>query len=50
VLALQLRFASDVSVSCGGLVGTAPSRPGDYVGRVNAALGQAHGNAPDLLD
>jgi hypothetical protein len=48
--ALQVRFSVDVSVSCDGLVGAAPYRPGDHVGWVDAALGQAHRHAPDFLD
>lgn len=48
-LALQLR-SSDVSFSCGGLVGAAPQRPSNHMSGPDAALGQAHGNTPDFLD
>ena len=34
----------------GGLVGASPERPGDDVGGPDAALGQAHRYAADLLD
>src|SRR5215204_6423117 len=49
-LASQLRSASDVSVSCGGLVSAAPERPSDDVSRPDAALSQPRRHAPDLLD
>jgi len=46
--ALQLPFG--MSIPGGGLMGTAPHRPGDHVGWVDAALGQLHRHAPQLLD
>ena len=48
-LALQLRFLSDVSVSCDGLVRTAPYGPGNHMSGFDPALSQAHCHAPDLL-
>ena len=48
-LALQLRSSLEVSVSCGGLMGAAPHRPGDDVSGPDAPLGQAHRHTPDLL-
>src|SRR5215213_7055477 len=48
--ALQLRSASDVSFSSGGLMGSAPDRPSNHMSRMDAALGQAHRDTPDLLD
>src|SRR3954469_10108006 len=47
---LQLESCLEVSVSGGGLMGAALQRPGDHVGRVDAALGETHGHAPDLLN
>jgi hypothetical protein len=49
-VALQLRSLPDVGLSCGGLVGAPPERPGDDVSRLDPSLGQAHRHAPDLLD
>jgi len=49
-LALQLRFVFDVSVSCSGLVSASPEGPCNDVSRANAPLGQAHRDAPDLLN
>lgn len=49
-LALPLRFSSDMGFLCGGLMGTAPEGPSDDLGGIDAALGQSHGHAPDLLD
>jgi len=49
LLALQLRSASDVGVSCGGLVGASPERPSDNVSRPDAALSKPHRHAPDFL-
>ena len=48
--ALQLQFAFDVSLSCCGLVSAAPDGPCNDVSRVNAALGQTHCDASDLLN
>jgi hypothetical protein len=48
--ALQLRSVFDVGLSCRGLVGAAPQRPGDHLGWADATLGQAHRHTPDLLD
>src|SRR5215212_3701191 len=48
--ALQLRSASDVSFSSGGLMGSPPDRPGNHMSRMDATLSQAHRHAPDLLD
>src|SRR5215208_3894468 len=39
VLALQLRFVFDVSVSCSGLVSASPEGPCNDVSRANAPLG-----------
>jgi hypothetical protein len=33
-----------------GLMGSSPERPSDNVSGPDAALGQAHRHAPDLLD
>ena len=49
-LTLQLRSAFDVGLTCCSLVGAPPQRPGDHVSGPDAALGQAHRHAPDLLD
>jgi hypothetical protein len=49
-LALQLQFAVDVSLSCCGLVSAAPDGPCNDVSRANAALGQTHCDASDLLN
>ena len=49
-LALQLRFMFDMRLLCGSLVGASPNRPCDDVSRPNAPLGQAHCDAPDLLN
>jgi hypothetical protein len=35
---------------CGSLVGASPNRPRDDVSGADAPLGQAHRNAPDLLN
>src|SRR5215211_6574312 len=48
--ALQLRSAFDVGFSSGGLMGSPPDRPGNHMSGVDAALGQAHRDTPDLLD
>jgi hypothetical protein len=45
-----LRFSFDVGFSGFGLMGSSPERPGDDVSGLDAALGQAHRHAPDLLD
>src|ERR687894_854832 len=49
-LALQLHSSLQVRALCGGLVGASPERPGDDVGGLDASLGEADGDAPDLLD
>ena len=49
-LALQLQFALDVGLSCCGLVSAAPDGPCNDVSRANAALGQTHRDASDLLN
>ena len=48
-LALQLRSAPDVGFSGCGLVSAAPERPGNDVSGLDAALGEPHRHAPDLL-
>ena len=55
MLALQLRFlfelcALDVGEASFGLMGSAPKRPGDDAGRLDASLGELYGDAADFLD
>src|SRR3712207_6810859 len=50
MLALQLQFTFDVSLSCCGLVSAAPDGPCNEVSRANAALGQTRCDASDLLN
>ena len=54
-LALQLHFlfelcALDVGEACFGLVGSAPERPGDDAGGLDASLGELYRDAADFLD
>ena len=37
-------------VLCGGLVGASPERPGDGVGKLDASLREADGDAAEFLD
>ena len=50
VLALQLRFLFEMSAACFGLMGAAPERPCDDVGRLDPPLCELHGDATDFLD
>ena len=47
---IKLRSAFDVGFSGFDLMGSSPERPSDHVSGPDAALGQAHRHAPDLLD
>jgi hypothetical protein len=49
-LALQLHILFPMNSLHGGLMGASPERPGDDLGRLDAALRQAHGYAADFLD
>jgi len=48
-LALQLHFLFEMRAARFGLVGSAPQRPCDDVGGLNAALCKLHGDAADFL-
>jgi hypothetical protein len=50
ILALQLRFSLDVSVSCGGLMSASPEGPGDDASGLDAPLRKLHRHTPDLLN
>jgi hypothetical protein len=54
-LALQLHFmfelcAVDVGEASFGLMGSAPERPSDDAGGLEAALGELYGDAADFLE
>ena len=49
-LILQLRSFLQMCTSCSGLVGASPERPSDDVGRLDASLREADGNAAEFLD
>ena len=48
-LALQLRSAFEMCLSCGGLMSAPPEGPCDHVSRVDTPLRQPHRNASDFL-
>src|SRR5215204_2377744 len=49
-LALQLRSLLQMCMSCGGLVGASPHRPGDDVGGLDLSLRETDGDAAEFLD
>jgi hypothetical protein len=49
-LALQLRSAFDMCLSCCGLMSASPKGPRDDGSRADAPLRQLHRNASDLLN